>query len=297
VNPAVLGCFKPKVVSESYTGPLDIVPGAVVAFDQYAPSAAYLSGTPNYARLIRDSDSAEMQFTFGEDGAAPTAEIVAWLDGATGSCLIWNDGSGNANDAADDITGSLPPAWSAETANGLPGFTFDGGMGLLTGANLSLPSNAVTIIVVSKVVSGGSLTGINEGSNENSLAFDTVSAGGGRSLRAKWTDAVDPPDEDSFTGTQNISATLGNYFIAVARVSSAAAEIRVNGASIVGAEALNRLDGAWSQKMAIGDANTSQSSPITGDILATYIYPSSLSTSDAQTLEQHFATRYGITLP
>lgn len=83
--------------SPSYTGPLDLVPGAVVAYGVRALSAAWLG--QNIFRLRRDSDDAEMNFAADAvTGEAPVAAIATWLTATTGFVVTWYDQSGNSND-------------------------------------------------------------------------------------------------------------------------------------------------------------------------------------------------------
>jgi hypothetical protein len=65
----------------SYEGPLDLVPGAAVAYGQRALSAARL-GQPLFT-LRRDIDDAELEFDADAvTGEAPVAAIAAWVGAA-----------------------------------------------------------------------------------------------------------------------------------------------------------------------------------------------------------------------
>lgn len=67
--------------ASAYTGPLDLVPGAVVAYSVRALSAAWLGG--NLFRLRRDSDDAEVTYTADAvTGEAPVATINTWIGAA-----------------------------------------------------------------------------------------------------------------------------------------------------------------------------------------------------------------------
>src|SRR6185369_4240518 len=74
----------------SYTGPLDVVPGAVVAYGQRAMAAANL-GSPVYT-IRRDSDDAKQAFNSdATTGAVDPAAIAAFIGGGNGFIDTWND--------------------------------------------------------------------------------------------------------------------------------------------------------------------------------------------------------------
>jgi len=102
----------------SYTGPLDIVPGAVVAYGQRALSAAK-RGTALYT--LRE-DAGDTTQSFNSDavtGDAPVAAITAFLNGANGFVTMWNDQSENGTDASQ-ATAVNQPGWIAAGPNAHP---------------------------------------------------------------------------------------------------------------------------------------------------------------------------------
>lgn len=86
--------------ASSYTGPLDLVPGAVVAYGTRALSAARRG--QNIFRLQEDGEDTEMDFAADSvTGAAPLAAIAAWLvlHGAENARVVtWYDQSGAGKD-------------------------------------------------------------------------------------------------------------------------------------------------------------------------------------------------------
>lgn len=282
----------------AYTGPLDEVPGAVFAFDQYATSAAYLAGTPSYARLKRFSDDEELQFNFGADGPAPRDSIISWVgssEPAESAGLIWNDGSGNANDTGP--CQDSPPEWSPTTANNLPGFIFSSGKSFVTDSAASITSDEITVVAVAKG-GPGAIFGANgdDGDGLNVLRLLLTDLGGGSSsLTLSWTDGSGGITR--CTGDTDLVATLSQYFVVVGRLNNEAPQIRLNGNAISATTATTRASGAYSHRFGIGNDAIIQTNTFGGEILAVYLYPSYLSLANVQTLEQLFATRYNITLP
>src|SRR5882724_10471385 len=106
-----------------YIGPLNLVPGSVVAYGQRALSAAKL-GSALYT--IRE-DAGDTTQSFNSDvvtGDAPVAAITSFLAGASGFVTVWNDQSGNMSNALQ-VTAGLQPGWLASvTTNSKPGLSF-----------------------------------------------------------------------------------------------------------------------------------------------------------------------------
>lgn len=141
----------PVVLTEgsAYTGPLDLVPGAVVAYGVRALSAAMLG--QNIFRLRNFDTEAEMDFAADAvTGGAPSASVITWLDGAVGVNIEWNDQSGNARDAVEE--GNLPE-WQAAQFGTVPAFFFDSSF-LCTAGAVDLSPSFTMFAVVKNYVSG-----------------------------------------------------------------------------------------------------------------------------------------------
>ena len=106
---------------DSYTGPLDLVPGAVVAYGVRALSAAWLG--ESIFRLRRDSDDAELDFEADAvTGEAPVATINTWLGAGDGFLVTFYDQSGNGHDLTRS-SAAFQPAFVASLVGGKCGFT------------------------------------------------------------------------------------------------------------------------------------------------------------------------------
>lgn len=105
-----------------YEGPLDLVPGAVVAYGVRALSAAMLG--QNIFRLRRDSDDAESNFVADAvTGDAPVVAIATWLGEANSFVVTWYDQSGNGKNATQADT-AKQPSFVLSLQGGRPGFAF-----------------------------------------------------------------------------------------------------------------------------------------------------------------------------
>jgi len=131
--------------ASAYTGPLDIVPGAVVAYSQRAMAVAWVS---NAITIKRDSDDATMSFAPTANNAVDTAAVTAFLAGANPFGAAWFDQSGSGYDL-DDSEVSQPP-WIASAVGGKPGFLGSGnGVNLRSGMVIPFTSGSeLTVFAV-----------------------------------------------------------------------------------------------------------------------------------------------------
>lgn len=131
-----------------YEGPLDLVPGAAVAYSAArALSAAWL-GQPLFT-LRRSSDNAELSFVADAvTGEAPSAAIEAWRDAAgaaVAALKIWNDQSGNGEDIE---TGQYTAIWGSSVQGGKPGFVASELTVFQSATDASFPNGAATVFFV-----------------------------------------------------------------------------------------------------------------------------------------------------
>ncbi len=206
----------------SYTGPLDIVPGAVVAYGQRALSAAKL-GTALYT-IRRDSDDTTQSFNSDAvTGDAPVASIQSFIGGGSGFASVWNDQSGNTNNVTQ-ATSANQPIWEANEINSKPALSFDSNVGELTLAttgDLVFPNGAMTIFMViagdaqfhartdsgpnidfeSSVAANNDMAdGVNEAYNEYNNALDDT-------LYALWETAWDMDSSKMLVNGTELSRT------------------------------------------------------------------------------------------
>lgn len=280
-----------------YEGPLDIVPGAVVAFDQFAPSAAWLAGTNNYALLRRSSDNAELQFQYAADGTIDVAAITAWRDAAgvaDASIVVWNDGSGNSHHgvSADDAS---EPVFTAASFGDVPAPVFSNSVNEVMQTDAASFPGAFTIFAVANLSFEGAFCGANW--------LDQT--GGGFSFKqegaASYRTVVGATDGTNYCqGRQlvGVSTYLNNPHIFEAVFQGATLEIRIDGASLT----INQQDastvGAFNKALCIGSDDTVSNggSVAGGKIAAIYVYGSLLSSGNRALLRALFADRYSITL-
>jgi hypothetical protein len=259
-----------------YTGPLDIVPGAVVAYDQRALSAAK-RGTALYT--IRE-DTGDTTQSFNSDattGAAPIAAITAFLNGANGFLSVWNDQSSNG--ANIDSSGT-PPLWSTSGPSGLPVFGNVDASGMATTNEITFPNGAATVFLVCKQNGGNDSIGTEMNFNTSSFVrLQAPEAGGaiavqdiynadtGNEARARY-DIVPSADYQLWVGAWSLgSHTPTSVFDTTDPPGSITDRLITN----------------------FGDAGEF--------VAALYMYDIELSDPDILAISQNIASYYGITLP
>lgn len=150
-HPAFGGVASPGGGGGSYTGPLDIVSGAVIAYGQRALSSA-MRGQPLYT-LRRDSDDTTQEFSSdATTGDAPVSAMSAFVGGGAGFLATWNDQSGSANNLVQ-ATLANQPIWEAVESelNNKPAFSFStnsGDLTVATAGDVTYPSGQMTIFMV-----------------------------------------------------------------------------------------------------------------------------------------------------
>lgn len=146
--------------SSGYVGPLDLVPGAVVAYGVRALSAAMLG--QNIFRLRRDSDNAESNFAADAvTGEAPVASIATFLGAATGYLVTWYDQSGNAKEFTQ-ATAGLQPLYVANLEGGKPGFKHNASdeSALVCAENIAYSGSGYSSLMVAGVGGTGAGRGV-----------------------------------------------------------------------------------------------------------------------------------------
>lgn len=259
----------------AYTGPLDLVPGAVVAYSLRAMSAAWVG---NAIRLREDGGDTEANFTTAVGNAIDTAEVTAFLNGAGGHGSVWYDQSGNGYNclASSDFPGDQP-VWSLSVVGGKPGFVVipeTSGEFRTAETNISLPNGACTVFMVCR------------GTVETRLGGASMSFFGGST-------AVNTLNDGTHLAAYDYAGLVDDA--AVYLVDSAwefgTNDYKVNGTSLVGT-----------------DFDTAAVDPITGyicvalnltsvSVVEVLVYSTLLSSANRLAIRQNIATYYGITLP
>lgn len=258
----------------SYTGPLDLVPGAVVAYSvARALSAAWIG--QNVIRLLRDSDDAELDFVAGADGSVSVAAVTAWLAGANGFVVTLYDQSGNGRDATLDEDFL---AWVPSSQGGRPA---------MSGNNFYLSASTFSVL-------GGEFTGFVIGKGECRIASQDDGAGtGGAFQLISGGSATIYAESDSSSKTAGAFYTLdGNtYFILDGKVAFGTVNVKANGTTLT-PDSSRDFGGALGtiidQTALFGGGTESQEG---------FYYAGLKSDADRLAIRQNSATYYGITLP
>lgn len=158
----------------SYEGPLDLVPGAVVAYSAARALSAAWIGQELFT-LRRASDNATLAFAAEANGSLDIAAVIAWAAGdAFGE--EWNDQSGGGFDVYQTDDPGLQPQWIANAGNSLPAFSFVRASSQYMYTEPPCPvfaNGAVSFIAVIGNVTQGSTQGI-FGTNGDAGDYNTV---------------------------------------------------------------------------------------------------------------------------
>lgn len=220
--------------------------------------------------------------------APPLAGVVAWFaaDHISGhsdgdAITTWKDLSGNGNDATG--TGTYKTA----ILNSLPIMRFNGTTQAFSTAALTWTNNW-TVFVVAK--SAATPTG-----NAGPLNADG-SVGNNRIFQLRMTGATTINTLAFISGggaqtSVTATATTTNFNIFSVRRTTTTAEMIVGGVSTSGASA---SAAAGSSILTIGCASGTASQRLAGDIAEVLIYPSTLGTTDFNTVESYLHTKWGV---
>lgn len=283
-----------------YTGPLDIVSGATVAFGQRALSAAS-RGSAVYT--IRE-DSGNTTQSFDSDattGDMSVAAITAFLSGANGFVTNWADQSGNGSNVVQ-ATAANQPAWTASTTNSKPGLTFANAsvQFLATAGNVSITDFTAFAVVLAATfgASANAVFGEN-GSDEDGAGYlDGLVLDNANGLTDLYTDGNNGESAWLITGIPLSTAT---YYVFDLVNTFGGSNINANGVATSG-RLLDSAPGptALAKRLCVGGSDADSISPpdqwFDGNILELIIYPSVLSDGNRTSIRQNIATYYGITL-
>ena len=133
-----------------YEGPLDIVPGAVVAYGQRALSSAK-RGTALYTIRESGGDTTQSFSSDASTGEAPAAAVTTFLNGNDGFGTVWMD-QGTAEANVLQATANLQLEWLAGEVNTRPAFVWVGldFKRMVSTATFDWNGGAATIFLVAK---------------------------------------------------------------------------------------------------------------------------------------------------
>jgi len=282
----------------SYTGPLDVVPGAVVAYGQRAMAAANL-GSPVYT-IRRDSDDATQAFNSdATTGAVDPAAIAAFIGGGNGFITTWND-YGTAGEDGVQATNGSQPAWTASVFGSVPALSGDGSDDFLaTAGNIVLANGAFTyVFVIDSSSIGGALAGIN--SDQVSGAGEYIGAGlfgvglGPTDFKFFCDASSDGANTNEAGGTSH-NATVAASNVVVIRWDGTNTSYRINGVDVTPNLSFDfGTVGSITGPLALFAADAVPASFLLGKIGEGLIYDTYLSDGDTTSLEANISTYYGI---
>jgi hypothetical protein len=251
----------------AYEGPLDLVPGAILAVSQRALSADWRGEA-----IFTLQDAGDTVFNVGANGEPPVDDIASFMLANPFAYMFrWNDQSGNGDDI---INGGA--TWLQNAIGGKPGFSDeDSNSDYLSETNSSIPAGACSVFVV-----GNQKVAVKVGT---SAPF----------MRVRTSDSsiyMENSDGDTAGGDYPIPAD--GLYLYDAAWEFGTKNFRINGASQVLA---NDFDFGG----AIGAITKLAGVSITGAggiVVEAIIYPTRLSDADRLLVRQNIATYYGITL-
>jgi hypothetical protein len=282
----------------SYTGPLDIVAGAVVAYGQRALSAAK-RGSALYT-IRRSSDNTTQSFSSdATTGAAPTASITSFIGAGNGYVTTWNDQSGNGKDTTQSTT-AQQPRWLSSANGGKPGFSASSAANQFLATSATVPLNGTcSIFVVFK-----NNTGVN--TSEYLLGEAASSSGTGflelGFFPADIATTLGDNTSNNQAGDDFTWADDANYHLLDGEIVFGANQALLDGPALTGSSNDNDSGGTpllFAEKLALfnGDANADGSRAFDGVVQELLIYsPRINSSANRLSIRQNIATWYGITL-
>ena len=290
ISPAILAAKPAGGAPPSYVGPLDLVPGAVVAYSQRAMAAAWVS---NAITIRRDSDDATQSFATTTNNAVDAAAVIAFLGGANGFVTEWKDQSGNGYDVSQAST-PKQPSWGNSPSKLL--FNAPDETKLVTSGNVSFEGAETTIFAVLTRDTVGAIFGVNYydeapysglschfdpsiGNTYLDVFSDNYDAKAGGS----GTPVIFPDDTLLLV---EFSATNGIFDMVVNGVGGITSDQWASG--IVGL-----IDG---NSLVVGDDNMLTDNPVSGGIIELPFYPINMTPSDRAAVRSNIANRYGIPL-
>lgn len=290
--------------SPAYVGPLDLVPGAVVAYSLRALSAAWRG--QNVARLRRSSDNATMDFAADAvTGDFPSAAAIAWRDaaGAADAYVVTRyDQSGNGKDETQ-ATAGVQPLVVFNATNGKPVIYYKAGgddRRLSTSADINY-TDAMTTFFVGKADSGavGNICGggdVNGGDHGFQVANDIATQTG--SPTAGYLGSMIFSDEyneiASCATTNDPQATIESYFAVGMTVSdSADGTVRLNGTLQAVTNERTAIT-PFSDRFTSGDCDPAGYAAFEGHEAESLLYGSVVSSENIQAVNADQMTFYGI---
>lgn len=296
----------------AYSGPLDIVTGAVAAYSQRALSTANL-GSPLYT-IRRDSDDTTQSFSSdGTTGDAPVADITTFLGGANGFIETWNDQSASAADASQ-ATLSIQPSWVASANNSLPGIYFPNTGGttpgpvfyLLSSNDLSFTSGGATVFAVVEVSSANpysnfifaTTNAVTNAGVDLVVPFGLPEAAGGFYCDIELNDGTEAAGGDS---AGPVASIPDQYALIEGAIAFGTWSIKVNGVALSQFDssdtgALGAFNAGPITIGADGPAETLGADALLGTLQELIIYSGVVSDANRTLIRQNIATYYGITI-
>lgn len=282
-----------------FVGALDTIPASAAAYSTRRLLSSY---TGPAIRVRRSSDNAEADIGFTAAGDLDTTALLAHVGAGNGFVTTWYDQSGNGRNATQTTAGNQPHIVNAgvvETLGGKPAIVFNGTNNILVhNAAFLYQAGAAS---VSAVLSGGSQADrriVAEGSSSSfqpvysplqvHLLNDTASSPFIRTDASLITlSNLNQLTSNSFNGSANVLTHVdtGSSFSGF-----------LNGAA---GESVGYTRGGTltMDRFAVGGLQRPSAASFFNGFLAEIVtYPSSLSTSDRQTLERNQGAYYGITV-
>lgn len=275
-----------------YQGPLDLVPGALLA---YSTRAMESGSTANAVRVRRSSDNAEQNFNF-VNNEVDTASLSAFIDAGAGFANTWFDLAGGSYDLSQSDS-TLQPGISVVgdsiqvgPRTGSPGVD----VFYIPNSNGPVNPSALTLFAVCN---------ISDNSTQDQELFSA--SNGDQTLNwtlfiTKTTLQLSVTSSTSYLWDATGLNLVGAHIIELTIDDTGAATMLIDGvdtsATITGdpstimTEAIGFMYSAF---YPIGVAGTDCENE-TNEII---IYPSVLSSPNRLAIRQNIATYYGITLP
>jgi len=264
-------------------GPLDNLLNLAAAYSVRRLRSTYSGPLVN---LRRDSDNAELDFSYDGNGDLDTAAITTWLAGANGFITTWYDQSGNGVNFVQ-ATAANQPAYAANQTNGKPAMVFT-------------PANSHHMIRASSFLPAGDMTAytamFKRVDHDGAVLYNVQASGNRFLLNVSITELETRVFRGAafYTSTAGKIATSNSWHIAVAKVDATALAASIYRDGTLGTIAANvGFSGILGCVMG---ATTGISGFLDGSIAEALIFTAVHADAIRDQLESNLGAYYGVTV-
>ena len=274
----------------SYTGPLDLVPGALFAYSQRAMTGG---STADSIRLREAGGDTEQTFALVSNEVSVSA-VNTFLNGQDGFGVTYFDQSGN-NHHVTNATGTKQPQWLSSAVNSKPGFQFDGVNDCLTtSGNVPILGGAYTVFIVTKKADPADTGSYIIGTPFSASYFQFSLFSGVGAVGELVIDAYDDDTGNECGGVFSPVGTGTDYHVLEAAITFGSRSAMMDGESLTEISDRDNVGAPQTINLPVTLAafDDADSDKYGGVIVEVILYPSVLSAGDRLAIRQNISTYY-----